>query len=83
MEEKATFSNYKLQKGDLIRFISGGGGGYGNPYERDVDLVLEDVLDGYITVDEARDCYGVVIEKSEKSFKINNIETKKLRQKYK
>lgn len=83
MEEKATFSNYKLQKGDLIRFISGGGGGYGDPYERDVDLVLEDVLDGYITVDEARDCYGVVIEKSEKSFKINNIETKKLRQKYK
>ncbi len=38
-----------------------GGGGYGDPKERDPALVLTDVINGYITIDEARTLYGVVI----------------------
>ena len=46
------------------RFICEGpaGGGYGNPFERDPRLVLDDVLDGVISVAMAKDDYGVVID---------------------
>ncbi|MEM4345497.1 MAG: hypothetical protein QXI02_01225, partial [Candidatus Caldarchaeum sp.] len=49
----------RLQKGDLVRLVTGGGGGYGNPRERDRQLVLEDVRNGYITPREALSTYGV------------------------
>lgn len=52
----------QLSKGDLIRLRTGGGGGYGNPMQRDPDRVLSDVTDGYLTVDQARRDYGVVID---------------------
>lgn len=39
-----------------------GGGGYGDPLERDPELVLGDVLEGLISVDRARDFYGVAID---------------------
>jgi N-methylhydantoinase B len=39
-----------------------GGGGYGNPHEREEHLVLADVVDGYITLAAARELYGVAIE---------------------
>jgi len=38
-----------------------GGGGFGDPFTRDPELVLEDVIDGKITADFARDRHGVVI----------------------
>jgi N-methylhydantoinase B len=38
-----------------------GGGGYGNPFDRDTHLVLEDVVNGYITIDAAESEYGVVV----------------------
>jgi N-methylhydantoinase B len=38
-----------------------GGGGYGNPLERDPQAVLADVVDGYVSLDAARNDYGVVI----------------------
>jgi N-methylhydantoinase B len=47
--------------GDVIRLEGCGGGGYGDPYERDVQKVLEDVRRGYLSVDQARELYGVVL----------------------
>lgn len=38
-----------------------GGGGYGDPYERPVERVLDDVVNGYITMDQARAVYGVQV----------------------
>jgi len=37
------------------------GGGYGDPLERDPAAVLGDVLDGYVSIEGAREDYGVVI----------------------
>ena len=37
------------------------GGGYGNPLERDPEAVLSDMLDGYISAEQAEADYGVVI----------------------
>ncbi len=38
-----------------------GGGGYGEPLERDPESVVADVVEGYVSIDEARDRYGVAI----------------------
>jgi len=48
-----------LEPGDVVRAVTGNGAGYGDPRERDPELVRADVLDGLVTVDEARAAYGV------------------------
>jgi N-methylhydantoinase B len=47
--------------GDVIRLEGCGGGGYGHPHERDVEKVVEDVRRGYLSVDQARELYGVAL----------------------
>jgi N-methylhydantoinase B/oxoprolinase/acetone carboxylase alpha subunit len=42
--------------------VTSGGGGWGNPAERDPLAVLQDVKDGFISLHSAREDYGVVIE---------------------
>ena len=49
------------ETGDKFACIGPAGGGYGDPYERDTSLVLDDVLDELISIDTARNDYGVVI----------------------
>ncbi len=39
-----------------------GGGGYGDPHEREPELVLADVVDGYVSLEAARERYGVAVE---------------------
>ncbi|MFN4101740.1 MAG: hydantoinase B/oxoprolinase family protein, partial [Pararhodobacter sp.] len=51
----------KLKKGDILRIQTGGGGGMGHPHDRPPELVLEDVLSGFVTAPAAREHYGVVI----------------------
>lgn len=50
-----------LPAGAELHLHTGGGGGWGRPAERDPAAVLDDVREGYISVDSARDRYGVVI----------------------
>ena len=50
-----------MEAEDVIRNSSGGGGGWGNPLERDPQRVLDDVRDGYVSERSAREDYGVVI----------------------
>ena len=50
-----------LKKGDVYRLIQAGAGGYGNPLDRDVDAVLEDVRQEKLTVDHVCREYGVVV----------------------
>lgn len=45
--------------------VSSGGGGYGSPYDRDVDRVAADVRDGIVSIDSARNVFGVVCAVSE------------------
>ena len=39
-----------------------GGGGYGAPHDRAVDRVLDDVVNGYVSIDAAREVYGVAVD---------------------
>ena len=50
-----------MEAGDRIMFDYGGGGGWGDPLDRDPQAVLDDVLDEYVSVEGARRDYGVVL----------------------
>jgi N-methylhydantoinase B len=59
LESKGT---YPLETGELISTLLAGGGGYGDPLDRDPARVLADVADGLLTVEGARRAYGVVLD---------------------
>ena len=48
--------------GDLVRIYTAGGGGWGDPLERETNLVLDDVKDGFVSLGAAVKAYGVVID---------------------
>ena len=52
----------RLERGDLVRVISSGGGGHGDPLDRDAAHVQDDVADGFVSVAAALADYGVVID---------------------
>jgi N-methylhydantoinase B len=51
---------WRTRAGAMFRYINNGGGGWGDPYSREPERVLRDVRDGYVSLDGARDDYGVV-----------------------
>ena len=57
----ASKSTTTLDPGDVVSVQTPGGGGYGDPLERDPADVLEDVRDGKVSVARAEGAYGVVI----------------------
>jgi N-methylhydantoinase B len=54
--------DYPLAPGDVIRFDTAGGGGYGPPAERDPARIVADVLDGYVSPASAVADYGLSAE---------------------
>ena len=70
-----------LKKGDLYRCIQAGGGGYGEPLDREIDSVLEDYKQEKLTRDYAQQEYGVVI--NPKSGDVDLKATTSLRRKMK
>ncbi|RSN65667.1 hydantoinase [Amycolatopsis sp. WAC 04182] len=54
-------SRVNLRPDDVVNVVLPGGGGYGDPFERDPEAVLADVVDGYISVEAARELYGVEV----------------------
>jgi N-methylhydantoinase B len=51
-----------IPKGTRWHQIAGGGGGYGNPRQRPVKLVEQEVHYGYVSAKAALDEYGVIID---------------------
>ena len=50
-----------MEPDEVVTLNPPGGGGYGDPLERDPQMILADVVSGYVTIDSARKAYGVVI----------------------
>ncbi len=69
-------SDYPLSARRKVRMLTGGGGGYGDPLERDPEKVMEDVEDGYISLSSAEKDYGVVLDSS---GRVDKVETERLR----
>jgi len=57
----SVFSDVELHPGDLFSRPTAGGGGYGDPLERDPERVRDDVADGYVSLARAVRDYGVVL----------------------
>jgi N-methylhydantoinase B len=55
-------ADVQLEAGDLLRILSVGGGGWGDPFERQPERVLQDARQHFVSVDGARVDYGVVID---------------------
>jgi N-methylhydantoinase B len=51
-----------LKPQDVVHLNLPGGGGYGDPFQRDVQKVLWDVIEGYVSPEEAKSRYGVVVQ---------------------
>ena len=68
-----------IEYGEAIVGECSGGGGYGNPLERDPELVVHRVREGWLSVEKARNVYGVVVDTTKEEYTVNVSETKKLR----
>jgi len=77
IERRGRFSSEPLVHGDVVRFITGSGGGYGDPRQRAPETVLSDVLDGYTSEQAAREVYGVAL--SGDPLRVDAAETARLR----
>src|SRR5256885_1703167 len=58
----AKIFNVRLERGDAYRMLSGGGGGFGDPLARELDKVAEDVREGYVSAQVAREVYRVALD---------------------
>jgi N-methylhydantoinase B len=72
-----TMANEPMFPGEICYSKVSGGGGWGYPFNRDVKRVQRDVIEGLVSVNRARDTYGVVLDA--KTFEVDHQVTEKLR----
>jgi N-methylhydantoinase B len=68
---------YEAKEGSEVIIMSAGGGGWGDPLDRDPEMVLADVIEGYISASAAPEHYGVVL--SEDGRSVDDAKTEALR----
>jgi N-methylhydantoinase B len=66
-----------LRKGDILRIETGGGGGWGDPFDREPERVREDVRGGIVSLASARSDYGVALKGQD--LEVDELETARLR----
>lgn len=64
----SVFSDYSVHTGDQFARPTAGGGGFGDPLEREPRKVMEDVIDDYVSLERARTDYGVVIREIDRDL---------------
>lgn len=77
LEREVGVSSTAFESGGAIHNLTGGGGGWGNPFDRDPEKVAADVKQGFVSVEAAASDYGVVVNPT--SFAIDEQATQKLR----
>lgn len=70
-------SNTAFDAGGAITNLTGGGGGWGSPFEREPERVAHDVKQGFVSVEAASRDYGVVVDPE--TFAVDASTTEKLR----
>jgi len=73
------FGDHRLQRNDTIRVERPGGGGLGAPFKRPVGKVVEDVRQGYVSIERARSQYGVALQVADGEPTLQEEETAILR----
>ncbi|MBD0415279.1 hydantoinase B/oxoprolinase family protein [Oryzicola mucosus] len=64
----SVFSDYPVHTGDEFARPTAGGGGFGDPLQRDPAKVMEDVIDDYVSLARAKTDYGVVIREIDRDL---------------
>ncbi|AMX91619.1 hydantoinase B/oxoprolinase family protein [Mesorhizobium sp. M7A.F.Ca.US.014.04.1.1] len=64
----SVFSDYSVHTGDQFARPTAGGGGFGDPLQREPRKVMEDVIDDYVSLERARTDYGVVIREIDRDL---------------
>jgi N-methylhydantoinase B len=57
-----------VKRGDIVRIETGGGGGWGHPFDREPERVAADVRNGFVSRRSAREDYGVVLTEDDFSL---------------
>jgi N-methylhydantoinase B len=73
------YCNFEINQGDVLYMRVASGGGYGDPLERDPELVRQDVANSIVSLAAAREVYGVVLP--EDSLEVDVEATRRLRTK--
>jgi N-methylhydantoinase B len=73
------YADYPLKADDVFRLDTPGGGGHGNPLEREPERVLADVREGFVSAEAAERDYGVVLRRDGGSWTIDRAATGRLR----
>src|SRR5699024_654315 len=55
------YARYPLETGDVVKLCTGTGGGYGNPLHRSIEKIQSDVRNGYVTIEDAENIYGIML----------------------
>ena len=82
--EKLAYSKMtrKVDRGDVVTIITPGAGGWGDPLSREPEKVLRDVVEEFVSIERAAECYGVVIRRAGlRSYEIDHPATEQLRSK--
>ena len=82
-EELPAFAEPAISVGEAIVSESSSGGGYGDPLERDPELVCHRVREGWISKEFAKNVYGVIVNDSKEKYCSDVEATKSLREKMK
>ena len=70
-------TNQPLHAGDTLSMFVSGGGGFGDPWERNPELVARDAMEGFVSIEAAARDYGVIVDPI--SFKLDAEATARLR----
>jgi hypothetical protein len=74
-------TNFEMNQNDILVELSNGGGGYGDPLDRDPQLVRRDVLDELISIEKAETRYGVILKDGEVDEKKTQTKREEIRSK--
>jgi N-methylhydantoinase B len=77
VERRGRVTHVPLDDGQLVRSVTGTGGGFGDPREREPERVRDDVRDGYVTLEYAREVYAVALDPE--TLEVDAAETAALR----
>ena len=81
IQELPLIGLFEIKAGHALEAVTTGGGGYGDPLDRDPERVRDHVRKGWVSVEKARDTYGVVLNLEPELFAVDYEVTRKVREK--
>ncbi len=81
IQELPLIGLFEIKAGQALEAVTTGGGGFGRPLDRDPERIRHDVRRGWVSVEKARDTYGVVLDMEPELFAVCRPATEKLRDK--